>query len=138
MIINKVWVDFHFFFFNLIYWMSSTCCTNRGEFQYVTWLVHQSHGLTELNNSTSSWCLWINGSMLCQGLQKRSGDQAIWNICIIRTCRVMPHPKKDWELRKNIVPVNKNRSWRTDIYLRFYEKRPNQCLSDGEKKLPAT
>lgn len=50
----------------------------------------------------------------------------------------MPHPKKDWELRKNIVPVNKNRSWRTDIYLRFYEKRPNQCLSDGEKKLPAT
>ena len=45
----------------------------------------------------------------------------------------MPHPKKDWELRKNVVPANKNRSRRTDINLRFYEKRPNQCLSDWER-----
>lgn len=52
----------------------------RQEFQYVTELVHPSQELTELNNSTSSWCLWIKGSMLCQGLQKRSGDQAIWNM----------------------------------------------------------
>lgn len=51
--------------------------TRQEEFQYVTELVHPSQELTELNNSTSSWCLWIKGSMLCQGLQKRSGDQAI-------------------------------------------------------------